>query len=58
MAKKKSGCKASVERGVDEGIGDGRVIMLPGGSMILECNEKGFRVGNEETRFGFILPGS
>ena len=43
MAKKKSSCKASVERGVDEGIGDGRVIMLPGGSMILECNVFGER---------------
>ena len=47
MAKGKSSCEARVECGVDEWIGDGRVIMLPGGSMILKCNEKGFRIGNE-----------
>ena len=38
-----------VECCVDKGIGEGWVVMLPGGGLILECDEESFGMRNEET---------
>ena len=39
MAKKESCCEARVECCVDKGIGEGWVVVLPGGGLIFECDE-------------------
>ena len=49
MAKEERCCEARVECCVDKGIGEGWVVMLPGGGLIFECDEESFGMGNKET---------